>query len=173
LAWIATDGVLIRWMIDWYILKRTTSSVFGQSGPPGYYLFLFLLFLFPWSAGIFKVSRLIKEKIIEMIKGKREDKTIFLFSWIFCGWIFYEILPSKLPSYSLSVYPLLCILIAQTWLEPTTNQKTNNQKEIAVSFKWKVLNGLQKYFILSIGIFWIGVLGYMILPGKGIFHRLV
>jgi 4-amino-4-deoxy-L-arabinose transferase-like glycosyltransferase len=169
LAWIATDGVLIRWMIDWYILKRTTSSVFGQSGPPGYYLFLFLLFLFPWSAGIFKVSTLIKEKIIEMIKGKREDKTIFLFSWIFCGWIFYEILPSKLPSYSLSVYPLLCILIAQTWLEPTTNQKTNNQKEIAVSFKWKVLNGLQKYFILSIGIFWIGLLGYMILPGKGIF----
>lgn len=135
LAWLASDGALIRWMVDWYILKRTTGSVFGQSGPPGYYMVLFVLFLFPWSFLLPQTLSTIKDHIVvflnrnvketkenrllevknDSIESINIDQRIFLLSWLFFGWIFYELLPSKLPSYALSVYPLFCIFLAQEW----------------------------------------------------------
>jgi len=178
LAWIATDGALIRWMIDWYILKRTSGSVFGQSGPPGYYLILFILFLFPWSLYLPKVLVNIKNKILDFLNGERLDRNIFLISWLFSGWIIYEFLPSKLPSYSLSVYPLLCILLAEIWQKKDvpnseiTNNSGNNQiatKASPISQIRKIFPEWKKGISIFIGLIWLTLFGYLIFPQIGIF----
>ncbi len=119
LAWQKTNGEMIRWMIDWYILRRASDPVFGQSGPPGIYLVLFFLTLFPWSfflPAVFKKIYLMILDLKNYLFKKTETITtenIFLLSSLFFGWVFYEFLMSKLPSYPLAAYPVFAILIAK------------------------------------------------------------
>jgi len=182
LAWLATDGALIRWMVDWYILKRTSGSVFGQSGPPGYYLVLFGCFLFPWSLYLPQVVVSLKGKVLDFLNGdeERRDQNIFLLSWVFSGWIFYEFLPSKLPSYSLAVYPLLCIWLAEIWtinnsssksvIKPFSENAAVNLNPVSTISKMK--NFVPEWntaLIILIGMVWIGIFAYLVLPNKNSF----
>ncbi|WP_246047972.1 ArnT family glycosyltransferase [Leptospira ilyithenensis] len=119
LVWQKTNGELIRWMIDWYILRRAANPVFGQSGPPGTYLLLFFISLFPWSFYLPKALKEIWNRIKETYDHFRkktnppESINILLLGGLLFGWIFYECLMSKLPSYPLAVYPILAILMAK------------------------------------------------------------
>lgn len=119
LVWQNTNGELIRWMIDWYILRRAANPVFGQSGPPGTYLLLFFITLFPWS---FYLPKALKEiwnqakNIYDHFRKKTaapEPTNILLLGGIFFGWVFYEFLMSKLPSYPLAAYPIFAILMGK------------------------------------------------------------
>lgn len=121
LAWQATQGKFILWLVDWYILKRAGGAVFGQSGPPGTYLLLFVLFLFPWSYFFVPAIRNLWEETKRFFPRNWKEwfqcnhRVVFILSWLAMGWLFYEILPSKLPSYTLSVYPLMAILISASF----------------------------------------------------------
>jgi 4-amino-4-deoxy-L-arabinose transferase-like glycosyltransferase len=117
-AWVADGGIFIQWLLDWYIFKRTSGSVFGQTGPIGYYFGVFavnfLLFLpyffkssFDIFANYYKKSADAAEKEFHRIN----------FYWIICGWIFYECLPSKLPAYALAALPVLAILMGKSIAE--------------------------------------------------------
>jgi len=129
LAWMKTDGELVRWMIDWYILRRAANPVFGQSGPPGTYLLLFFITLFPWSFYLPKIFYRIwtqSGEIYDHLRKKSappEPIVILLLGGIISGWIFYECLMSKLPSYPLAAYPILAIFIAKTISESDTKWK--------------------------------------------------
>lgn len=130
LSWQKDDGKLIRWMLDWYIFRRATDPVFGQSGPPGTYLLLFVVTLFPWSRlylsflneNGWKLIAYLKTEGFGVIKNLLPwywEKSNFIFTskrFLLLGlsfsWIFYEFLASKLPSYPLSAYPILSILLA-------------------------------------------------------------
>ncbi|WCL50329.1 ArnT family glycosyltransferase [Leptospira sp. GIMC2001] len=151
LAWIATDGVFIRWLVDWYILKRAGGSVFGQTGPPGIYLILFFFFLVPWSIFLPNILIGLWNDAKDFIKGKRQLISLFLLSWAAIAWIFYEVLPSKLPSYVLATYPLFSILIAKSILD---KKKVNNY-ETSISI-----------FLILV---WLTLLSYILLPNIGVF----
>ncbi|PJZ44763.1 ArnT family glycosyltransferase [Leptospira brenneri] len=130
LSWQKDEGELIRWMLDWYVYRRATNPVFGQSGPPGTYLLLFVITLFPWTRiylsflheNAWKLFALLKTNGFSMIQHflpwnwKEMDYTFtakrFLLIGLGFSWIFYECLASKLPSYPLSAYPILSILLA-------------------------------------------------------------
>ena len=106
LSWQSDGGIFIRWMLDWYILKRVGGSVFGQSGPPGYYFGILLLAFFPFLVGITGILR-------DLIKRKYKLMTFegFLLLWLLSGWLFFELVPSKLPNYIVGALPPLAILI--------------------------------------------------------------
>ncbi len=110
-AWQRDSG-FITWLIDWYILKRMSGSVLGQTGPPGYYLAVFLLsflvFLPVFPAALWDLIRRMRE---------RESNALILVGWLVFGWLFYEILPSKLPAYTLAAHPAIAILIARQLLQ--------------------------------------------------------
>ena len=108
LAWQSDDGVFISWLIDWYILRRVSDNVYGQTGPPGYYLATMLAFFLPWLI-FFPIT------IYKAIKSfKQKNEIYFLFAlWLFGGWLIYELLSSKLPAYVLASYPALAILMAR------------------------------------------------------------
>ncbi len=120
-AWQRDSG-FITWLIDWYILKRVSGSVLGQTGPPGYYLLVFLLsflvFLPVFPAALWDLIRRMRE---------RESSALMLVGWLVFGWLFYEILPSKLPAYTLAAHPAIAILIARQLLQ--INQKNYPYKK--------------------------------------------
>lgn len=110
LAWQRTDGVLVQWMLDWYVLRRATQPVFGQTGPPGYFLLSFLLGLFPWIA-------FLPAALARAWRERREATGTFVLGWLAFGWLFYELMASKLPTYALGAYPLLALLLAREIVE--------------------------------------------------------
>lgn len=119
LSWQRDQGETVNFLLDWYILKRFTGEghVFGQTGPPGYHLAVFLLAFLPWLAffpkSLVNLFRTIKE---------RSTETLFFAGWLIFGWFFYELMSSKLPSYSLAAMPCVAILSARTilssWEQP-------------------------------------------------------
>lgn len=121
LAYRQTNGELIRWMIDWYVLRRAGGSVFGQSAPPGLYLLFFLVAFLPWSPALLAFSRDQWKAMRSMasLPALKQifDRHAFELGWAFSGWFFYEMLPSKLPSYVLGAAPLLAVVIASQLLK--------------------------------------------------------
>ncbi|MEZ4938829.1 MAG: glycosyltransferase family 39 protein [Crocinitomicaceae bacterium] len=141
MAWDSDGGVFISWMIDWYILKRG-NGVFGQTGPPGYFLLIFLGGLFAFSS--FLILGL-KDRLSSFFnKEKRNETTIFLVAWLFGGWFVYELITSKLPAYAIGALPAVSILIADQIV---------NSKYISHSIKWqKFAKGTQLFFTFLIGM---------------------
>jgi len=153
-AWQTDNGVFIRWMIDWYILRRVDSSVFGQTGPPGYYLATFIAFFIPFLTfvpGAFYIA-------FKSLKN-REANTVLLLAWLVSGWLFYEFLKSKLPSYVVAAYPALAILIIQYF---TYLRKSNKSIILAkVSSIFQLIISLS----ISVGLVWASTI-FFDLTGK-------
>jgi 4-amino-4-deoxy-L-arabinose transferase-like glycosyltransferase len=105
MAWVQTNGALIRWMIDWYILHRAAGgTVFGQVGPPGYHLLVMLVGLLPWSLLLWSALARLRERWSDP-SGR------FLIGWLLFGWIVWELTPSKLPAYAIGGYPAMALLL--------------------------------------------------------------
>lgn len=107
-TYIKDGGKFVEWLIDWYILKRTSGAVFGQTGPPGYHLAIMLLAfiaVLPWLPG----------SVVQHVKTtlKRNNEAIALTGWLLFGWLFYELLPSKLPTYAIAAHPAVALIIGQ------------------------------------------------------------
>ena len=115
MAWLATGGEYIRWMIDWYILKRISGgTVFGQWGPPGYFLFVFMLAFLPW---VMFLPKALVDTWNKFWSFPRDSFTLLVSLWLISGWFVYEIMPSKLPAYALGAYPAVALILAQQTLE--------------------------------------------------------
>lgn len=125
IAWLSDGGTFISWLIDWYILKRTSGTVFGQTGPPGYYLLVFLLAFLPWLPMFVHALREYFKNLFS--KEKRSNFDMFLFFWFSCGWFFYEIVPSKLPAYAIAAYPALALLMAKSILSLNEDHINTNK----------------------------------------------
>ena len=134
-AWRADGGELVRWMVDWYVLRRTTGAVFGQTGPPGYFLVSFAVFFFPWVA-------LLPAALVRTFRRVRSgDKTYLgLAGWLLAGWLFYEVLPSKLPAYVLGAYPALAVILADQALDLSA-QRLRSSRLLQVGLVLQVLFG--------------------------------
>ncbi len=133
LAWQRTEGKLIHWMLDWYIFRRATNPVFGQQGPPGTYLLLFFIGLFPWSLFLPQVLKELYNQIKQIVRNYKVEITLgssdfFLLSSLLSGWVVYEFMLSKLPSYVLVAYPIFSILIARD----LAKNYQQNQKKIHI-----------------------------------------
>ncbi len=110
LSYQKDGGETVNFLIDWYIMKRFRGEghVFGQTGPPGYHLAVFLLAFLPWM-GYFPAAL---KSLYTKLKQPDFD-TLFLIGWLLFGWFFYEIMSSKLPSYSIAAMPCAALLIAK------------------------------------------------------------
>lgn len=109
-TWQEDGGATVRWMLDWYLLKRTSGAVLGQSGPPGTYLLLFLLFATPWTG-------LLLAGALQLVRRRDLASERALLAWLLGGWIVWELLSSKLPAYSLGAWPALALVAAQPLLD--------------------------------------------------------
>lgn len=117
-------GTFINWLIDWYILKRVSGSVLGQTGPPGTYVVTMLVFFLPYfmffPAALKQVFVGLKKNNIDRVLG----------CWFIGGWLFFEFLPSKLPAYVVVAHIPLAILIARSMVAYQPEKKLTALKLI-------------------------------------------
>ncbi len=99
----------IRWMINWYIIRRTHGAVFGQTGPVGYYLVTIIIFFssyFVFFPAAFKNA-------IKALWQKPKNSWFLVGAWMVSGWLIYEFIKSKLPAYVIAAYPAVAMAIGQ------------------------------------------------------------
>ncbi|MCX6198506.1 MAG: glycosyltransferase family 39 protein [Bacteroidetes bacterium] len=108
LTTLTDGGVFLKWMYDWYVLKRINGSVLGQTGLPGTHLLVMLLCFFPY----FMFFPALFKSLISGIRKNTEHEIIFA-AWFFAAWFIYELSPSKLPAYVLPAHVPLAFLLAQ------------------------------------------------------------
>ncbi len=97
----------IRWLIDWYVIRRTKGAVFGQTGPVGYYLATIVVFF----ASYFVFFPAAFKNAIKALWEKPKNQWFLLGAWMVSGWFIYEFIKSKLPSYVIAAYPAIAMAI--------------------------------------------------------------
>ena len=118
LTTLTDGGVFLRWMYDWYVLKRINGSVLGQTGLPGTHLLVMLLCFFPY----FMFLPALFKNLILGIRKNTEHEIIFM-AWFFAVWFIYELSPSKLPAYVLPAHVPLAFLLAHVLLKKNIPHK--------------------------------------------------
>jgi 4-amino-4-deoxy-L-arabinose transferase-like glycosyltransferase len=151
LAW-QEDQRFVLFLAYWYVLRRAGGTVFGQWGPPGFYFLLFFVCLIPWTAYVWPA-------LTDAWRGVRRRRVRFLLlgSWLFGGWIVWELLPSKLPTYTLGAFPALALLVArQVYLHTAAGAAPGTDR--ALRFGFRLLVGacvLVAGMVFSAGV-WLG-----------------
>jgi len=140
-VWNQDGGAFITWMIDWYILKRG-EGVFGQTGPPGYFLIVFLVGLFAFSS-FFLVG--VKQHLVSFfIRRSRNENSIFLVAWLMAGWFVYELINSKLPAYAIGAFPAISLIVA--------DQIEHYRTRLSSNLRWYAVTAvIQLVITLAIG----------------------
>ena len=141
MAWLTDGGTFISWMIDWYTVRRVSSDVLGQTGPPGFYLGTMLVFFHPFVA---LIPAAFWHAWQSWRKNDADKNELFmLFAWCISGWVIYELMRSKLPTYAVGAFPAVALLVGRylNQLEPKALLKSRSLQVGAVL-----------YFLLSTGI---------------------
>jgi len=106
---LATHGAFYHDAIGGDLLSKVASGQESHGFPPGYYLLLLPITL--WPASFF-----IGPTLLRAWKNKSVPAIKFCLAWTIPWWIVLELVPTKIPHYMLPVYPALCLLIAATIL---------------------------------------------------------
>lgn len=110
-VWQSGRGDFLVFLYDWYVAKRVGGSVLGQTGWAGYHLGVLLVSFLPMLV-------LVLAAVGQWRRWWAERRGLMwlVLGWLAFGWWFYELMSSKLPTYSLSVQPLLAVGAASVWL---------------------------------------------------------
>jgi len=104
---VATKGVFYEQAVVGDFLSKVTAGQESHGFPPGFYLALLPLTLWP-------ASPLAAVSIFRAFHLRATPAVRFCLAWIIPAWIVFELVPTKLPHYVLPLYPPLCLLVAHT-----------------------------------------------------------
>lgn len=109
--WVLAVGDRVGW--DLYIgvvldetLGRSVSAKEGHWGPPGYHSLLVVLLL--WPASLAVVHGLATGW--QSVRSRAAAGATFATAWIVPSWIVFELVGTKLPHYTMPLYPAVAIL---------------------------------------------------------------
>ncbi|WDI32572.1 glycosyltransferase family 39 protein [Hyphococcus flavus] len=102
---VVTEGRFFSDALGGDMLGKVGNSQEGHSGPPGYHTTLVWLLLWPAAA-------LLIPGMIRAWREKNEWQARFLLSWLIPAWIVFEIAATKLPHYTMPLYPALVVMSA-------------------------------------------------------------
>lgn len=109
---IATHGAFFQDAIGGDLGRKLTSGDDAHGGFPGEHFLLLPLLAFP--------SSLLVLGALPGLWQLRDDATRFLVAWIVPAWLVFEAVPTKLPHYTLPLYPALFLLAARWTLDGGT-----------------------------------------------------
>ena len=136
LPWVLLAARELGWEVLWArILEETVGRASepaeGHSGPPGYHLVLLVALFWPGSllAGLGLIRGFAKAlasdapaagtswfaRKIHAWRHRRVGRSaeLFLVAWFLPGWLAFEIAATKLPHYTLPMYPAVALLAAR------------------------------------------------------------
>ncbi len=102
---IDTKGAFFRRSLLGDFLSKVVSGQESHGFPPGFYLAILPLTLWP-------ASSLAGAAVYRAWKSRSAAALRFCLAWILPAWVVFELVPTKLPEYVLPLYPALCFLIA-------------------------------------------------------------
>jgi len=172
------------WRTIWdETIGRSVEGKEGHWGPPGYHLLLVFFLLWPVSLGIpgafasfwrtFRNAHASSsaERLDSTRLGFRERLRLacaarpsdaFLLAWIIPGWVVFELVSTKLPHYTLPLYPALCILASAWLVEVASSTAQVSASPLDKSTRSTTPIG----FFLHLTRFWFGT-GFVVLAGIG------
>lgn len=109
-------------MIHNDVMPKLTSGQQMHGEPMGY--FLVILMIMFWPASVF-----LGHAVIYAWKNRKTQTTRFLLAWIIPTWIFFAVVPTKLPEYVLPLYPAIALLSA---LAITENRENKLQGKVRI-----------------------------------------
>jgi len=109
---LATDGAFLGIAIGEDLLPKLASGQESHGAPPGSYLVLFWLLVFPASLLLTGLLRLDRSFLAS-------DAGCFCLAWLVRYWLLSELIPTKLPHYILPVLPALILLSTAGWQVPS------------------------------------------------------
>ncbi|MCG7362167.1 glycosyltransferase family 39 protein [Roseomonas sp. ACRSG] len=108
---IATEGRFFAEAVGGDMLAKVNSGEEAHWGPPGYYILTFLIAAFP-------AAFLVLRGLPRAWRDRLHPGTRFLLAWIIPSWLVFEAVATKLPHYSLPMYPPLMLLGAAWAMDP-------------------------------------------------------
>ncbi len=103
---IETEGRFYTEALGGDMFGKVGTAQESHSGPPGYHLALVWILLWPAAA-------LIAPGLATALASRRAWPSFFLLAWIVPSWLIFEVTATKLPHYTLPLYPALAILAAR------------------------------------------------------------
>jgi len=172
------------WRTIWdETIGRSVEGKEGHWGPPGYHLLLVFFLLWPVSLGIpgalASFWRTIRSAHPPSSSGPLDSTRVgfrervrlacaarpsaaFLLAWIIPSWIVFELVSTKLPHYTLPLYPALCILASAWLVEVASNTVPASASSPETSTHSTAPTGL----FLHLTRFWFGT-GIVVLAAIG------
>ena len=102
---VATDGRFFSDAVGGDLGRKLTSGDDAHGGPPGLHLMLLPLLVFPGTAAL-------PGGVAAAWRQRGTPAVRFLLAWIIPAWLVFEAAPTKLPHYTLPMYPAVCLLLA-------------------------------------------------------------
>ena len=131
-------------------VQENHSAFFGA-----HFLSSWLLF-FPMSIFLVPAFFFIKENL--------SDKKVFFFvSWIFPNLIIMELIPTKLPHYTLPLYPALSILVASMLLNKNNREKVLNNFLSIIGYLFSFIVSSAAIIALSFGVYKFGKIDMLVI----------
>lgn len=101
----ATDGAFLAESLGRDLLAKVGSGQESHGAPPGTYLLLAPLSLWP-------TVLLLPPALLWAWRQRAQAAPRFLLAWAVPAWLLFELVPTKLPHYILPTLPALCLLAA-------------------------------------------------------------
>lgn len=102
-----TDGQFLGKAVREDLLPKLLGAQESHGAPPGFYLLLVSLTLWPGSLFLWpSLARSWRERALPGLR--------FALAWAVPAWLVFELIPTKLPHYTLPMYPALILMIAAT-----------------------------------------------------------
>src|SRR6516162_1960765 len=127
----ATAGRFIFDAVSNDLLPKLVGAQESHGAPPGYHLALAIACF--WPGSLFAIPA-----ILWGWRQRRAPAQRFLLAWLVPAWIFFELVPTKLPHYVLPLYPALALLAGAA---------------LAEGFE-QSLNGWARLFDRSVKVLW-------------------
>ncbi|MGC2854603.1 ArnT family glycosyltransferase [Novispirillum sp. DQ9] len=102
-----TEGAFLGQAVRDDLLPKLIGGQESHGAPPGYHTLLASLLL--WPASLFLWPALARAWRERSLPGLR-----FALAWLIPAWVVFELVPTKLPHYTLPLYPALALIIATT-----------------------------------------------------------
>lgn len=141
--WVLAVGSQVGWSV--YLstiwdetIGRSAGAKEGHWGPPGYHLVLLCVLFWP---GVLMTGLAVRRAW----GLRRRGPEVFLLAWILPSWIVFELVSTKLPHYTMPLYPAVALLSARAVLAAETRRLPGLQE-------WGTRIGLALWVLIGVGI---------------------
>ena len=165
----ASHGVFFKQSLGHDFGDKLVGGQESHGAPPGYYLVLATLTL--WPATLFVLPGLRNAWIERTSPAMR-----YLLAWIVSSWLMFELVPTKLPHYIIPTYPALALLAAYWAFGTDKNNNTRLARALPAIAGVQYVIGLAAFVIAAAylpmrygnGVWWPGVALAIVGCGLGI-----